>query len=60
MQLVFGVGRRSVVLATLKNMVLAFEMAFLPVLNKQSYHYFRFPVGHFEFRSRHCVLYVQQ
>jgi hypothetical protein len=32
MQLVFGVGRRSVVLATLDNVILAFEIAFLPII----------------------------
>jgi hypothetical protein len=32
MQLVLGVGRRSVVLATLDNVVLAFEIAFLPII----------------------------
>jgi hypothetical protein len=32
MQLVFGVGRRSVALATLDNVVLAFEIAVLSVI----------------------------
>jgi hypothetical protein len=31
-QLVLGVGRRSVVSATLENMVLAFEITFLPII----------------------------
>jgi hypothetical protein len=32
MQLVFSVGRRSLALATLDNVVLAIEIAFLPVI----------------------------
>ena len=32
MQLVFGVGQRSVVLTTLDNVVVAFEIAFLPII----------------------------
>jgi hypothetical protein len=32
MQLILDVGRRSVVLATLDNVVLAFEIAFLPII----------------------------
>ena len=32
MQLVLGVGRRSVVLATLENIVSAFEIAFLSII----------------------------
>jgi hypothetical protein len=32
MQLVLGVDRRSIVLATLENVVLAFEIAFLPII----------------------------
>jgi hypothetical protein len=50
MQLEFGVGRRSVVLANLDNIVLAFEIVIL-LDYEQSYYYFRFAGGHLGFHQ---------